>query len=159
MIANPKNLRLGNVDKTNLEAILALELSAEQVRLIPSVEKSLAQAYVYKFLSPFVVYRADDIIGFGMFGGSGHPRRFWFHRLLLDQRFQGQGLGSAAFGYCVDILVHRNNATRVFLTVHPDNLHARGIYERQGFRHNGEYLEFEPILSKDFPDRLAEPDR
>lgn len=57
---------------------------------------------------------------------------------LIDVRYQGQGIGTAATGEAVT-LAQRTfpKATAVVLTVHVDNLAGQQAYERAGFTYTG----------------------
>ena len=62
-------IRLKQVTKENLDAVLALKVSDGQTDFVSSTAESLAQAYVYAETAfPFAVCDGQDVVGFIMMG-------------------------------------------------------------------------------------------
>ncbi len=62
---------------------------------------------------------------------------WWLGWFALDRRQQGRGYGRAALQAVLERLRRMAGCRRVRLLVAPDNVRARGLYERSGFRAAG----------------------
>lgn len=60
--------------------------------------------------------------------------------VYVAERFSGRGLGSLALAFA-EAWCRVNGLPELMLTVHPENLHARRLYERSGFAFAGETSE------------------
>ena len=88
--------------------------------------------------------RAHSLVGIeapgalvGFFVVHPEPRDnacWWLGWLALDQRQQGRGYGCIAMLAVMERLRQIPNCRRVRLLVAPDNLRARALYDRFGFR-------------------------
>lgn len=62
-------VELKEIDKENIEEVLALEVSAQQRDFVQTPAVSLAKAWAYKQTAfPFAVYAQDMLVGFIMLG-------------------------------------------------------------------------------------------
>ena len=59
-------------------------------------------------------------------------------RFLIDASFQGKGYGSAAFPLLLERIKEEYQCSEIYLSVFKDNKLAISIYEKNGFRFNGE---------------------
>ncbi|CAF9913650.1 MAG: hypothetical protein GOMPHAMPRED_007987 [Gomphillus americanus] len=96
------SVTLRPITKHNLAQCLSLRPNPDQIKLIASMEKSLAQAKERTELRPFAVYDSrsrgmedpkEPVIGFVMYelaAGVG-----FIERLLVDREWQAQGYGRA----------------------------------------------------------------
>jgi diamine N-acetyltransferase len=57
---------------------------------------------------------------------------------MIDQRFQGRGLGRQALEAAVEWIVRERGVDRVRLSVVPSNEPARALYRSAGFVETGE---------------------
>ena len=89
-----------------------------------------------------VVILADGMpAGFAMYGffaDEGSFGRVWLDRLMVDQNFQGHGIGSAALNAMIDRLVEEYGCNEIYLSVYESNTRAISMYKRRGFEFNGE---------------------
>jgi diamine N-acetyltransferase len=144
-------LTLCAIGPKNHEAVRALGVGLEQTRFVASVEKSLADAYVW----PDAVFRAA-------FSGNtpvGYVLLFPFEedgirlvnivRLMIDADHQGQGLGRALLRETVRwIGTWAPAVQRVRISTLPDNVPALTLYRTEGFEEAGTE-EGEVVLYRD----------
>ena len=98
---------------------------------------------------PLAVYSDDELVGFVMIGkgtvgnedeGDLIKENYCIWRLMIDRRYQGQGLGWKTLDAAMDLIrtFPFGEAEKVWLSYEPENTHAREIYNRYGFKENGE---------------------
>ena len=84
----------------------------------------------------FLLYSNSDLAGYGQisFAYSNEAGGFvlWIEEVYIRQDFQGQGLGSYFINYI--LTEYQNKVRRIRLEVEPENIGAKGLYERLGFR-------------------------
>jgi diamine N-acetyltransferase len=144
------SVELRPITQENLRAVTKLEVRPEQSDFVAPNAVSIAETYVYPKAEPRAVYSGDELVGFVLF----HPldsdsRGHGIVRLMIDHRFQGQGLGRAAIEEAVAFAVREHNAQRVRLSVVPANEKARGLYSSAGFVETGEIDHGEVVMVRE----------
>ncbi len=130
------------VDRSNWEAAIRLEIHLHQHEYTPSVVVSLAKCYIRpdeETVSPFALYTGEVIVGFFTFTyDSASQDIYWLNGFLIDKKYQGLGYGRAALFQILNL------ARSIFpkmcslsLTVHPENIPARHLYDVVGFFNTG----------------------
>ena len=54
-------------------------------------------------------------------------------RLMIDRKYQGNGLGTKALTLILNEMRNSRGNTEVFLSTEPDNIVAKHVYEKVGF--------------------------
>ena len=146
------NLTLRAIDDTNLDAVLALEVSPQQAQYIASNKKSLdtAKTEEYREIArPFAIYADETPVGFTMFAfdlTSADPNdRYWLWRLMIGRDFQGRGYGAAALEIILDYF-KRHGADHILLSTKETNTAALALSHKYRFAETGELNENETVL-------------
>jgi diamine N-acetyltransferase len=139
------DVTLAELTDENRQAVLALRVAPGQERFVSSVRDSLAEAADYAHARPW--YRAvcadDKPVGFVMVSWNVEPQPPeiigpWFlWKLLIDERHQGRGYGSAAVRKVAE-LVRAAGATELLTSYVPEDGGPAGFYERLGFVPTGD---------------------
>lgn len=130
-----KKIHLKSINKSNWEEAIRLSVKAEQRKFIASNLYSIAEV---QFLDDFYakgIYVDNKMIGFTMFGIDPDDNNCWIYRLMIDEKFQGKGIGKQAI-YLVIEEIRQNNNTNIPLIMigyHPENLTAKFVYKKAGF--------------------------
>lgn len=147
-------LRLERVTGKNVWDILKLRVSEEQRSFVAGNDVSIIEAYTaitgngYAF--PFGLYAGETPVGFLMIGFDTDD--FWedappiakgnynLWRLMIDQRFQGQGYGTEAVRLALELIRTRpcGEAEFCWLSYEPENKTAAQLYRSFGFVETGE---------------------
>lgn len=147
-------LRLERVTGKNVWDILKLRVSDEQRSFVAGNDVSIIEAYTaitgngYAF--PFGLYAGETPVGFLMIGFDTDD--FWddappvakgnynLWRLMIDQRFQGQGYGTEAVRLALEFIKTRpcGEAEFCWISYEPDNKTAAQLYRSFGFAETGE---------------------
>lgn len=147
-------ISLREITDDNRAAVEALSVTEEQAYYVASVTTSLRDADENPHARPWhrAVYADDEPVGFVMIADGitvADPTfigPYYLWRLLVDQRFQRLGYGTAALDLVVAHVRTRPDA-RVLLTSHVVGPASPvDFYLRYGFRLTGAIHEDEPVL-------------
>lgn len=143
----------------NLFPVTKLKVREDQRDFVADNYISIMEAYVVTseggIALPFGIYDDDTLVGFLMFGydsvDEDDPKiahgNYCLWRFMIDERFQNKGLGSAALKEAIAYLKTYpvKEAGYCWLSYDKDNQTAKALYEKAGFRENGELCEDEIV--------------
>jgi diamine N-acetyltransferase len=145
----PVSLRpLGDAER---KSVLTLHVAPDQQDFLASNAQSLEEAAENPECVPLAVYSGDESVGFAMYARDSDDHNYWIYRLMIDARFQGQGLGPAALRALMALMFRLHGCTSIYLGVEPENLRAAAIYRRHGFRDTGQRLGNEIVMRCERP--------
>jgi diamine N-acetyltransferase len=157
MAISALNVSLREITSANRTAVEALAVTAVQAEYVAGVAESLVEAAETPDACPWyrAVYLDDDPVGFIMISDGitvVHPDYlgpYYLWRLLIDQRYQGRGYGSAALGLVVEYVRTRPDARVLITSAGQGSASPIGFYLRQGFRATGQVHQGELVLELD----------
>lgn len=142
-------IRLQKVNGKNIWDILKLHVKKEQQTFVASNEISIIEAYIaqneHGHAFPFGIYDDELPVGFCMIGygvddsWADAPAvavdNYNVWRLMIDERFQGRGLGKEALKEILKFIRTDpcGKAQKCWLSYHPENLAAKALYSQFGF--------------------------
>jgi len=133
-------IELREVTRENYGKISALAVREDQEGLVSPIQKTLADAYVYKEAILRIAYDGSEPIGYVLLIPYEEDglNKLNITRLLIDQRFQGQGLGrkvlETTLGY-IRTLEPAIETVRISTKLH--NAPALALYRSSGFIEQG----------------------
>ncbi|MGC8488415.1 MAG: GNAT family N-acetyltransferase [Clostridia bacterium] len=139
------SIRLRPVDRENWEECILLSVREDQKAFVASNVYSLAQARVQDECVPMAVYRDEHMVGFLMYAKDRVEEQYWVYRLMVDRRFQGQGIARQAMCALMCALAHRTDFEKLRISYEPDNRAAAHLYQSLGFKTTGEVIEGEVV--------------
>ncbi|WP_338652093.1 GNAT family N-acetyltransferase [Lysinibacillus sp. Y5S-8] len=125
----------------NKKEILALRIADNQQHFIETTDQCLAEAEMDRRFTPLGLYKDNTVIGFAMYGLFPHEdysQRVWLDRYLIDEQYQGQGLGKHFLQQLIRYLTVKFNCSQIYLSVYDNNAVAIQLYKQFGFIFNGE---------------------
>ncbi|MDF2082075.1 GNAT family N-acetyltransferase [Bacillus pseudomycoides] len=130
-----KKIYLKPIDKSNWEEAIRLSVKEEQQTFIASNLYSIAEV---QFLDNFYakgIYLDNKMIGFTMFGIDPDDNNYWIYRLMIDEEFQGKGIGEQAIYLVIEEIRRNNNAniSLIMIGYDSENLTAKLVYKKAGF--------------------------
>ncbi|GAB3670978.1 GNAT family N-acetyltransferase [Salinisphaera aquimarina] len=134
------------IDTRNWQTCIHLELEPEQARKLASNLYSLAEAYVEPRCTPMGIYAGVQMIGFVMFEWHPATHTYSIPRFMIDRRWQGGGYGARALQAIIDTLKGEQPDAPILISLTPDNMPARRLYERLGFVDTKHRLHGEDVL-------------
>ncbi|MEM8858173.1 MAG: GNAT family N-acetyltransferase [Chloroflexota bacterium] len=136
---------------------LALRVSADQDKFVPSVAISLAKAYIRPdgiTYDPYGIYsfEHDALVGFYCYMYRPHDMRVvYIGGFLIDEKYQRQGFGVQAMqAFLARVQDESPESEGVYLTVHPENSAAENFYGRFGFAKTGLVIDGEDAMGLNF---------
>lgn len=135
------------------DAVRRLAVAPEQADFVASNAESLAEAAQRPECVPLAIHAGQELVGFAVYALDPDDGRHWIYRLMIDARFQGRGHGGAALAALLELMAGLPGCSLVKLGVAPANHRAARLYERLGFRPNGEIIDGETILVHEFAAR------
>lgn len=146
-------ITLQKIEDKNIWRVIQLSVHPQQQDFVATNTQSILQAYTAitsgKVALPFGIYSDDVLVGFVMFGygtvdGEDDPPvakgNYCLWRLMIDQHFQGKGLGKQALQKALEYLRTSpcGQAEYCWLSYEPENTAAKALYTAAGFIENGQ---------------------
>ena len=135
---------------SNREAVEALRVSPSQEPFVSSVTESLQEAAEHPDAHPmyWAVYHDDTPVGFVMIADEVDnpeyiPQYLW--KLMIDERYQRQGFGSATLDLVVEYFRGRPGVEVPNTSAGQGEGSPLGFYERYGFERTGE-IRFDEVM-------------
>jgi len=134
------------IDRSNWYECVELKLHDEQEDFVASNAYSLAQAAYEPDMFPFAIYRDGTMVGFMMYGYDPDLEVWEMCRLMVDKKYQGQGIGRAAVEKLKKLVTERLGHIMFYTSAEPNNEVAIGLYEKLGFVKNGRIVYGEVMM-------------
>jgi GNAT superfamily N-acetyltransferase len=138
------------LSESNRQAVEALRVSPSQQRFVSGVAESLREAAEHPDARAlyWVVHAEDTPVGFVMIAdevGSPDYMRHYLWKLLIDERYQRQGFGTATLDLIVEYF--RGRPVEVLSTsAGQGDGSPITFYERYGFEQTGEMWSDDEVL-------------
>lgn len=135
------NIEIREVTSENLKEVLSLHVSESQKSYVESTKQCLKDAIECNCYRPAGLYKDGSIVGFAMYGFFPRDEkngRVWLDRYLIDEHFQGKGLGNIMLEALITHLIKIYNCNEIYLSLYEDNKRALHLYQKFGFQFNGE---------------------
>ena len=149
------------VSDADRAAVVGLRLKPGQDRFVASVEESIRDAAVEGRACPrmWSVHADEQLVGFVMISDGIPPERlatdddligpYFLWRLLIDERHQRRGYGTAVLDEIVDYLRTRPGADVLWTSAGQGEGTPQPFYERYGFVSTGDTMDDEVVLRLD----------
>lgn len=107
---------------------------------------SIAESKFYPELIPQAIYIDQELIGFILSGPYAKDNtNYWILRFMIDYKYQGKGLGKAAFLAFIKQVKANNRVQEIYLGLDKSNNQAIRLYESCGFKFTGKIKEGELV--------------
>lgn len=142
MHAMPK-VTLREITSATVRQVTALSVHESQRPFVATNAESLAEALFKREAWYRAVYADEDLVGFVMLFDEAlrappkpEPRiALW--RFMIDQRFQGRGIGAAALSCVIEHVRQAGSYLSLQVTYVPGPGCPEGFYIKAGFQHTG----------------------
>ncbi|UZJ76819.1 GNAT family N-acetyltransferase [Fictibacillus sp. KU28468] len=134
-----ENVKIVELNAENWYECCELEVSTEQKEYMEPNAISIAQSKFEPTLKPYAIYVEDKIVGFLMYNSVQEELDgYWVYRIMVDEEYQGKGIGKAATKLMISKMAKLPNAIKIVVGYHPENLGAHNLYSSLGFIDNGD---------------------
>lgn len=127
------------ITEENFDCIIRMKRPDEE-NFVASNAVSLAQAWLYREegdVFPFALYHGDEAVGFMLLEEDMEDATLILWRIMVDPKHEGKGYGTAAVALLIRYAKEAGRYRTLELDCAPENVRARGIYEKLGFHPTG----------------------
>jgi diamine N-acetyltransferase len=144
-------IALRSIEESNREAVAALRVSAAQEQFVSGVSDSLLEAAAEPDGRAlyWAVYSDETPIGFVMISdevGSSEYIAHYLWKLLIDERYQRRGFGTATLDLIVEYFRSRPGVEVLWTSAGQGDGSPIPFYERYGFVQTGEIVFDDEVL-------------
>lgn len=135
------NIQFVPVSMKNIGTVRKLHMTKEQNGMCENVMQSYIEALVFRMWHPIAIIVDDKMVGFAMYGlwkSEGKNGRVWLDRYFIDENYQGKGYSKIILPALIETITKEYARNTIYLSVYKDNAVAIAIYEKLGFKFNGE---------------------
>ena len=132
------NVHFKDIDSTNESIVRKIKVKQGQKNYIESVDECLGEAKTYPEWHPVAIYDGKNLVGFAMYGSFGPNKDTWIDRIMIDEKYQGRGLGRIAMQKLIDIVSKEYGVTVIYLSIVEENEVAYHLYKSLGFEYINE---------------------
>jgi diamine N-acetyltransferase len=130
-------IELKEVTAENFNKISKLKVKESQQDFVAPNAYSVAQSKFYPTWVCLAAYAGEVPVGFAMYGIEEDDNSLWIIRMMIDEKFQGNGYGREILREVVEHIKSRNLIEEIYLSFVPGNDTARKLYESHGFKDTG----------------------
>jgi len=116
-----------------------INVSKEQEKFLISNAISIAHSKYDPSLKTVAIYFEGEVVGFAMYNTVKEELdSYWIWRIMVDEKFQGQGIGEEATRLIVEDMKKFKECKRIAVAYVDGNEGAAKLYKKVGFVHRGE---------------------
>lgn len=130
------NISLRKISRSNYEAVADLDVSKDQQDYVACNMWSLVESHYNEGYTCRAIYRGEEPVGFFMWVKEKADKvSIW--RFMVDQRYQGAGIGRAAMDLALDEIKCDSSISKIEICYMPENPVAKNFYRSFGFEEIG----------------------
>lgn len=141
---------LREITSDNFYDVIRLKVSDAQTYNVASNTFSIAQSKVQEECKPYAIYKGGLAVGFLMYCLDRIDNQYWIYRLMIDERFQGQGYGTKAMELVIERIKEEKTHNSIYISFESINEEARRLVEKLGFVADGRSMEEEVVYKLEF---------
>lgn len=130
-------IKLRQIDRSLWEKCCKLRISEGQRSFVAPNSYSLAQAAYEPDTYPMGILRDGELVGFVMYEFDSDENVWNMCRLMVDEKFQKQGIGEKAIALLLDHVRAKHGHVMFHTSAEPENAIAIALYEKMGFQKTG----------------------
>ena len=142
------DVKIREVDRSTWEKCCTLKVAASQKEFVAPNTYSLAQAAYEPDTYPMGIFCDGELVGFLMWDFDSEIGIWEMCRLMVDERYQGKGIGRAAVQKLLALVTNKLGHIMFYTSADPENTLAIHLYESLEFRKNGRVVYDEVLLEK-----------
>jgi diamine N-acetyltransferase len=135
------SIQLREITMENFRECIHLSVRQDQMDFVAPNVYSLAEAKADGVSNPFAIYHNDIMVGFIMYCFDQAEHKGYVDRLMIDQRYQGNGYGRAAMKEVIQRLKRMSGCKQIQTSFAHVNIVAENLYSSLGFHPTGKATE------------------
>ena len=134
---NQTKITLRDVTQETFRSVAKLSVADDQKNFVAPKAFSIGEASFSDEAWFQAIYADETPVGFAMLFEDFEKAEFGLWRFMIDKEHQGKGYGRAALELIIERVKNHPNATKMELSVVPENIGAIKLYENMGFVDTG----------------------
>ena len=151
-------IELKPVTIDNFWDVIEIKINKEQEQYIPDNIFLIAMSKIISQCIPLAIYSNNIVVGFLMYGLDENKENYWIHIMMIGDNHQGKGYAKESFQKILSEIKKDKSVHKILLAVNKGNINAVKIYEKLGFRFNGERFDekewavkiYQKLLNEEF---------
>ena len=131
-------IELKPVTIDNFWDVIEIKINKEQEQYIPDNIFLIAMSKIIPQCIPLAIYSDSIVVGFLMYGLDENKENYWIHIMMIGDNHQGKGYAKESFQKILFEIKKDKSVHKILLAVNKGNINAVKIYEKLGFRFNGQ---------------------
>ena len=131
-------IELKPVTIDNFWDVIEIKINKEQEQYIPDNIFLIAMSKIIPQCIPLAIYSDSIVVGFLMYGLDEDKENYWIHIMMIGDNHQGKGYAKESFQKILYEIKKDKSVHKILLAVNKGNINAVKIYEKLGFRFNGQ---------------------
>ena len=149
-------IELKPVTINNFCDVIETKINKEQEQYIPDNIFLMAMSKIMPQCIPLAIYNDNIVVGFLMYGPDENKENYWIHIIMIGDKHQGKGYAIESFKKILSEIKKDKSVHKILLAVNKGNLNAIKIYEKFGFKFNGQRLDEKEWAVKIYQELLNE---
>ena len=136
------------ITEDNFNTIIRMKRPDDE-HFVSSNAYSLAQAWLYRDAGdvfPFAIYDDETPVGFMMLDEDVEERYLVIWRIMFPPEHQNKGYGTEAIRQIIRMAEDSGKYDYMLIDYVPENLIAKHVYEKLGFKPTGEISDGEIVM-------------
>lgn len=133
-------LTIQKIQADNWRTFTSLKVAENQKHFIEPNEISMLESF-YDTKHNWTcigLYQLEQPVGFMMIGAENKKEQYlWLDRFMIDQHFQGSGLGKVLIQLAIDYIFTHYDVKEIVISIKPENYNAKRFYQKAGFKDTG----------------------
>ena len=142
-------MRLIDINEENWLKVIFLSTSKGMPTIceefVASNALSIVQAQYEKTWTTKAIEKDGEIIGFTMYGYAKKHGYYELCRIMIDNKFQGNGYGTEALQLVIAEMKKIEDCKNIYLSTDSENIKGKHIYEKFGFVNTGKFVDEEEL--------------
>ena len=134
-------IELKPVTINNFWDVIEIKINKEQEQYIPDNIFLIAMSKIIPQCIPLAIYNDNVVVGFLMYGLDENKENYWIQIMMIGDKHQGKGYAKESFRKILSEIKKDTSVHKILLAVNKGNINAVKIYEKLGFRFNGQRLD------------------
>ena len=142
-------MKLQKITEQNIYHLMELKLKPEQEKFVRSPMYSLAESYYYReddSVLLFALEKEDQVVGFLSLITEIETKTVYIWRMVIGDRFQGQGLGKESLKVIEDFVYQLKEYEKIVSDYVVGNDTMKKLLESQGYIETGRQEQWNEII-------------
>lgn len=133
-------IELVEIDESNYKEVISLNVEDKQKKFLDTATGIIARGFLYRKQNPMLLAIKRDAIIVGLVlirDLNEYPECYDFQQLLIDAKYQNQGIGKNVVKIVLKLLEKEKRFDRIDVSIHRENIASLNLFKHNGFIDTG----------------------